>query len=421
MQVVNLQQRASLQLGHFGCVHYTSVAHVELFHRLYVAAINRRWHVSGTQKRSHLAEFDFRERNHRNCLWNRRKFCVRIFLKQLPELKVFIDRCALFVYRSIIVVRCAVGRVSFVICASPMGERCSAVSHVERERDVIVEHRLDAIDHGVGRSCLVSRAPSVEPSAPIFRAHQRCIGTHLLYFLKLLQDIRVGSKIHSPKKVVESIVGKIARPVALKKLHLVESRLSQNIAYSRNIRLILSVRAVFVLNLNHYNRSAVFNRQRSELLAHFLLENSHSLKKIRVLLAEFDIFLLQKPPRKSAHLPLSTDVRTGADNYEHSVFLSQTTEFGNIVLARKIEFTFLLFVNIPEYIQAQSIHSQSLAHFYSVFPIWSWNSRIMNFGCFDNKRLAVHQKCSFSNFKRMRDNIVLGTQRRSHRCCNKCE
>jgi hypothetical protein len=81
------------------------------------------------------------------------------------------------------------------------------------------------------------------------------------------------------------------------------------------------------------------------------------------------------------------------------MFLRQTAKSGDIVIARKIKFAFFRLVNIPKNIEAQRIHTQRLAHPNAVFPIFLWNTRVMDFRRFDNEGLSIQQKRVFADFK----------------------
>jgi hypothetical protein len=54
-------------------------------------------------------------------------------------------------------------------------------------------------------------------------------------------------------------------------------------------------------------------------------------------------------------------------------------------------------VYVPENVDANGVHAQCLAHPDAVFPIWSGDARIVNFGRFYHKRLAIEQKCAFTD------------------------
>ena len=49
--------------------------------------------------------------------------------------------------------------------------------------------------------------------------------------------------------------------------------------------------------------------------------------------------------------------------------------------------------NVPEDVDADGVHSQSLAHLNSVFPVLARDSRIVNLSRVNNKWLTIEQKC----------------------------
>jgi hypothetical protein len=129
--------------------------------------------------------------------------------------------------------------------------------------------------------------------------------------------------------------------------------------------------------------------QRCQLFAHFPFKQLHPFHEIRVGLAQPDVFLLQQPPRQSAHFPLGTHVWARPHDDIQPVSLRQPAKFGHIVVAREVEFSFLLFVDIPEHIEADGVHAQRLAHLDAMFPVGAGDARIVEFGSFHHKRFAV--------------------------------
>ena len=116
--------------------------------------------------------------------------------------------------------------------------------------------------------------------------------------------------------------------------------------------------------------------------------------------AEADAVIFEEPLRQTAHLPLRADVGSGAYNDVHTVFLRKAAKFGNVFVARKIKFALFHFVVIPKNVNAQCIHTQRLAHLDTVFPIFLWDARIMDFGGLYEKWLPVEQKSLVAGRKR---------------------
>ena len=119
------------------------------------------------------------------------------------------------------------------------------------------------------------------------------------------------------------------------------------------------------------------------------------------MLAKAYILLLEQPPRQSAHLPLGTHVWSGTHNDVHTVLLSQTAELGNVVLTGKVEHALLLLVQVPEYVDADGIHAESLAHLDAVLPILTRNTWIMNLRRLNHKWLSVKKESLVACHKRV--------------------
>ena len=243
----------------------------------------------------------------------------------------------------------------------------------------------------------MASTPLIKPSTPEFRAHFWSIRTKLTKTTELAVDIGTGTKVHCPNKVIESILSEVRSPVALEQSRTYEFAIGillipvsfQHIAYFANISFVFAIRAILIFHLNHDDRTTILNGQRSKLLCNLLFKNLHSLHEVRVLLTKADIFFLQKPPRQTSHLPLCAYIWTRTNDYVHTILLSQTTESSNIIIAGEIKLSLLLFMDIPEHIDANSIHAESLAHFYAMVPVSLWNTRVMNFGSLYNERVAI--------------------------------
>ena len=74
------------------------------------------------------------------------------------------------------------------------------------------------------------------------------------------------------------------------------------------------------------------------------------------------------------------------------MLLCQAAEAGDVVLSLEIEFAGVLFVDVPEGVDADGVHAQCLAHLDAVFPIFGGNARVVHFGGFHHERLPVEQE-----------------------------
>ena len=79
-----------------------------------------------------------------------------------------------------------------------MSESRSSVRHIERERDMAVQHVFNTGNHHPGIARLVLSSPMIEPSAPELAAHQRSIGARLFQFLELCIDIGSCPEVDRP-------------------------------------------------------------------------------------------------------------------------------------------------------------------------------------------------------------------------------
>ena len=242
--------------------------------------------------------------------------------------------------------------------------------------------------------------PLVEPSAPELRTHLGCVGTQLTQTAELLVDVGTCAEVHRPCQVFQTVLLEVAGPVALEESHLVAVDAAQTVANLRHVRLVLTVRTILVLHLHHDDGATILDGERSELLAHFSLENLHALHEVGVLLAQTDVLLLQQPPGQTAHFPFGTNVGTGTHDDVHAVLLSQTAELSHVVVASPVELAFTLFVDVPEDVDAHGVHAQCFTHLDAVVPVSLGNARIVNLCSLHNEGLAIEQERTFTCFKR---------------------
>ena len=144
----------------------------------------------------------------------------------------------------------------------------------------------------------------------------------------------------------------------------------------------------------------MLNGQPCKLLADLFFEQLDAFHEVGVLLAETDVFLLEQPPRQSAHFPLRAHVGAWTHDDIHPVLLRQAAECGHVVIVREIEFALFLLVDVPEHVEAEGVHAKRLAHFYAVLPVGARYARVVHFGSFHDKRLSVEEECAFACFER---------------------
>ena len=281
-----------------------------------------------------------------------------------------------------------------------MAEACAAVSHIEREADALRQHLVHTLYHILRRARLVAGTPLVEPAAPELRAHLWGVGPQLAEATELLVDVRTRAEVHRPRQVIEAVLLEVARPVALEQRQLRAVDAAQAIPYLTDVGLVLAIASVFVLHLDHDDRTSVLNGQRLQLLAHLLLEYLHTLHEVRVAFAQANVLLLQQPPGQTAHLPLGTDIGSRAHDDVHPVLLCQTAELRHVVVTREVELTLLLLMDVPEHVEAQRVHAQRLAHLNAMLPVGARNTRVVHFGSLHHKGLSVQKECLVAHGKR---------------------
>ena len=152
--------------------------------------------------------------------------------------------------------------------------------------------------------------------------------------------------------------------------------------------------------------------QRLQLAGYLLLKPLHALHEVGVLLAQPYVLLLQQPPGQPAHFPFGTGIGPRAHNDVEAVLLGQSAESGHVALTAEVELSFGGLVEIPEYVDAQGVHSQGFAHLDAVLPVGARNARIVHLGRLHHEGLAVEHKAALACLETAR---LLGSRdRRQH-------
>ena len=245
----------------------------------------------------------------------------------------------------------------------------------------------------------MASTPFVKPTAPELRAHLWSIRTELSEATELLVDVGTRAEVHRPHQVVQSVLFEVRTPIALEESQFLTIDATQTISDGTYVRLVLAIATVFVLHLHHDDRSALLNREASELFAHLLLKDFHTFHEVWVLLTQTNVLLLQKPPRQTAHFPFRTNVWTRAHNHVHAILLSQFTECSHVVVVREVELTFVLLVDVPENINTNGVHAQCLRHLDAVVPISTRNAGVVHFCCLHDERFSIQHERSFASLE----------------------
>ena len=221
--------------------------------------------------------------------------------------------------------------------------------HIEVERDTVREHIVDAFCDRLGIDGVVFLAPVIEPARVILADHSRNAGAEFCERLELFRRVLPPAKVDDRKHVRQcaALQHRIARPVRGEERNG-KSRIDQTLFYCIQIFLVAAERAVFVLDLRHYDVAAVLNLERSEAFSHLFHIPVGGGKKRRVVRTDLHIPITKQPCRKAAEVPLRANIRAGANDQPKAFFLSEFCKVCDILAARKIEFAGLRLVLIPE-------------------------------------------------------------------------
>ena len=195
MALVECKHAGSRDLGQGCYIHYRAPALIQLLH---CAQRTVHHHAVNSIKQVYvLRKLECGNRDElRRHLGDGRQLCLAVFLHHLAQLEELVGCAAVFVYRGIVVVACHVGSKTGRVGSCPVAEACSAVSHIQREADVFLQHLVHAVHHVLCGTSLVVGSPLVEPSAPELRAHQWCIRAKFFQAGELVVDIRTCTKVH---------------------------------------------------------------------------------------------------------------------------------------------------------------------------------------------------------------------------------
>lgn len=146
----------------------------------------------------------------------------------------------------------------------------------------------------------------------------------------------------------------------------------------QQIFLIVSVRAVFVFDLTHKNRTAVGALILGKLWNQHLKIIVHLFQVSLVGTAQGKIAILQQPRRKSAKFPFGTDELAGADDHEKTEIRGGLNKAFHVGNPLEIELTFPWLVKIPGHVGFHRIESAGLQLQQAVAPIFGNGTEIMD-------------------------------------------
>ena len=75
-------------------------------------------------------------------------------------------------------------------------------------------------------------------------------------------------------------------------------------------------------------------------------------------------------------------------------------------------------MDVPENIKANGVHAECLAHLDALIPIGTWDARIVKFGSFDHKGLAIQQKSFFAGGEIATASQCRECGKAEQQCCN---
>ena len=272
------------------------------------------------------------------------------------------------------------------------------MGHVDAERGAVFQHVFEIAQILLGVAEVVRRAPGVEPSRIEFTAHERAGGKHFAEFLESVS--RILAEIDHLEKIVAEAVFQGANRIAGEERN-VETAVDHRLAQLAEVIRILAEEAVFVLHLRHHDRAAAGDLHRPEHAADFLIPSGGGIEEIRILGAQLDVRVFQKPPRQSAAIPLGAGVGTRPEHDPQAFFLGDFAKLPHVRLAGPIVGAFFEFMHVPEKIGAHRVHPHRVHRLQPVPPVFAGHAGEVDFPAADDDRFAIEHEVLFSDGKRV--------------------
>ena len=146
-----------------------------------------------------------------------------------------------------------------------------------------------------------------------------------------------------------------------------------------HVFLVVAERTVFVLHLHGDDRATVRDLQRGQFPAQALQPALRRTQKPLIGAAQNDFRIGQQPRRQAAKVPLSADIRTGAEDDVETLFLRHSDKCGYVEITAEIVDSGLGFVNIPEDVRRNRIQTHRLRLLKAISPVFVWNASVVDF------------------------------------------
>ena len=293
--LVDMQHSRLIQARKFCAIQDTTKTLVIRFHGPDLLVLFRLWQIA--EQRCYLRKLESGNRNRRNGRRHfRQPFALGIFGQGLPQFPIFGGCLTSLIDRSIVIIRSDIGSKSRRVGSCPMAPVGTSVGHVKTEGDPFGEHFVDTGNHVGSRTRLMVGSPFVKPATPKLTTHQRAVRTQLFQPGKLLVDVGSCTEVHRPDQIIQPIQGEVRRPVTLEERDLMAEMATDDVSHFRNIRFTLTIRAIFILDLHHDDRTPVLYSQSGHLTCYSLFKQIHPFQEVGILFTQSHIFLFQQPP-----------------------------------------------------------------------------------------------------------------------------
>ncbi len=102
------------------------------------------------------------------------------------------------------------------------------------------------------------------------------------------------------------------------------------------------------------------------------------LQETRGIRSRIKVGIFEQPSRHAAESLFRTNIRARAHDHPHAFFLADSDEFGDVQVAREIEFVRHLFMRIPEDVGADTIKAHGLGLLDTITPVGTRHPWVMN-------------------------------------------
>ncbi len=210
----------------------------------------------------------------------------KVAANHIPQRRELGGRPSRLVDRGIVIVAGGVRHVGFAKVSARMeAERSSAINHVQADGYAPREHPVERCRRSFYGRRGVFLAPGVEPSRPKLAAHAGTGGPELgqigKFFLRLLGVAKVDGRWKIGQRSARQLL--LTRSIGRIQLS-VETGVANHLSNGFHIAMVGAEGPVFVLHLNHQNRSTVRHQQRRQALPNLLHISRCGGQKFRIVL-----------------------------------------------------------------------------------------------------------------------------------------